>query len=159
MKITLKKYPYFVPMMIHMIVIFYFSAQPAVESAKISGGVLQVVLNFFVSPFPATSGDEQQILLAQMEHIIRKSAHFCEYALLAMLCFFAFKEFFVSAFSKILASLLVCLLYAASDEIHQLFVLGRSAQVRDVVIDFCGAVTGIGVIFLVKVLAIRKSGY
>ena len=35
-----------------------------------------------------------------------------------------------------------CLLYAASDEIHQIFS-NRGASVKDVMIDFAGAVTGI----------------
>jgi VanZ family protein len=33
-------------------------------------------------------------------------------------------------------------LYAASDEFHQLFVPGRSGEVKDVLIDSAGAVTG-----------------
>jgi VanZ family protein len=37
-----------------------------------------------------------------------------------------------------------CILYAISDEVHQLFVLGRGAQVVDVLIDSLGAFVGIG---------------
>ena len=50
-------------------------------------------------------------------------------------------------------SLLICLIYAFSDEIHQLFVLGRSGEFRDVLIDFCGSILGYFIInrfFLIK---------
>ena len=40
-------------------------------------------------------------------------------------------------------SLLVCVLYAISDELHQLFVSGRGAQVKDVLIDSAGATVGV----------------
>ena len=49
----------------------------------------------------------------------------------------------------------ICLLYAASDEIHQLFVPGRSGEVRDVMIDFSGAVLGIALSMLVFLLICR----
>jgi len=36
-----------------------------------------------------------------------------------------------------------CVLYAISDETHQIFVPGRSAQISDVLIDSVGAIVGI----------------
>ena len=49
----------------------------------------------------------------------------------------------------------ICLLYASSDEIHQLFVPGRSGEVRDVMIDFSGAALGIALSTLVFLLICR----
>ncbi len=40
-------------------------------------------------------------------------------------------------------ALLICFVYAISDEIHQTFVPGRGAQISDVVLDSLGAGTGI----------------
>lgn len=40
-------------------------------------------------------------------------------------------------------SILICMLYACSDEIHQLFVSGRSGKVLDVCIDTFGSLMGI----------------
>jgi VanZ family protein len=40
-------------------------------------------------------------------------------------------------------TLLICVLYAISDETYQIFVPGRSAQLSDVLIDSVGAVAGI----------------
>lgn len=42
-----------------------------------------------------------------------------------------------------LLALATCIVYAVSDEIHQLFVPGRGAQVKDVMIDSTGAFAGI----------------
>ncbi|MEH6908026.1 VanZ family protein [Neobacillus drentensis] len=37
----------------------------------------------------------------------------------------------------------ICLFFAMTDEFHQLFVLGRVAQVKDVLIDSAGAIVGL----------------
>lgn len=47
------------------------------------------------------------------------------------------------------------MIYAVTDEFHQLFVLGRGAQVKDVLIDLVGATTGITIASLIGM--IRKS--
>ena len=47
--------------------------------------------------------------------------------------------------------------YAASDEFHQLFVTGRSAQVRDVLIDSCGALCGLALTWAVGAAALHFS--
>lgn len=50
--------------------------------------------------------------------------------------------------SKILIiSILMCVIYACSDEIHQLFVFGRSGEIRDVLIDFIGSFIGILIVY------------
>ncbi len=41
-------------------------------------------------------------------------------------------------------SLMICILYAISDEVHQSFVPGRGPGVMDVLIDSAGAMVGIG---------------
>lgn len=50
--------------------------------------------------------------------------------------------------NRILISLILGVLYATSDEIHQLFSPGRSAQITDVYIDTLGILVGIFVILL-----------
>ena len=53
-------------------------------------------------------------------------------------------------------ALIVCVLYAISDEVHQMFVPGRGPGIKDVLIDSAGATVGIGVyMFVVKMLMIR----
>ena len=54
---------------------------------------------------------------------------------------------------KYLLAFLICVIYAISDEIHQLFVPGRAGQVRDVLIDSAGSLLGIIIVMaFVKIL-------
>ncbi|MBB1503242.1 VanZ family protein, partial [Candidatus Saccharibacteria bacterium] len=46
-------------------------------------------------------------------------------------------------------SILLSFLYACTDEIHQIFVPGRSAQFRDVLIDTLGASFGTLIAYLI----------
>jgi VanZ family protein len=85
--------------------------------------------------------------LDRLHHLIRKAAHFTEYAILALLVLRALRMSKPErSFAKALAvALLVATAYAASDEYHQSFVPGRTAAVGDVLIDSAGAVTALAV--------------
>ena len=75
------------------------------------------------------------------DFVLRKIAHVLEYAVLAALLARAWprrKYLFWEVFA-------VAALYAASDEIHQLFVVGRAGSARDVLIDSIGAFLGLRV--------------
>lgn len=55
-------------------------------------------------------------------------------------------------------SIIVCALYAVSDEFHQLFVSGRSGEIRDIIIDSCAATFGVFMLrFSVRILQISKK--
>jgi VanZ family protein len=60
---------------------------------------------------------------------------------------------------KISWMILICVLYAISDEIHQSFVPGRGPSIIDVFIDSTGAITGIilGKAYLLKKKRINRS--
>lgn len=60
-----------------------------------------------------------------------------------MLVLHALKTSKGTGYQTIGLALLICVLYAISDEIHQHFVPGRGAQVKDVLIDSAGASVGI----------------
>jgi VanZ family protein len=91
-------------------------------------------LIFFWSSIP----DLKSSLPTLYDHILRKGAHISEYAVLAWLVSWAWSR--VKHHWYILA---LCLTYAASDEIHQLFIRDRSGQLIDVVIDTVGILIGI----------------
>ena len=121
------------------IIIFYLSAQNGEESSSTSG--------FFTELIGAVFGH------AASEAIIRTLAHFCEFAGLGFLvCNFIFalkdklKPFF---------SILVSVLYAVSDEIHQYFVPERACQLSDLAIDCCGIVIGVAVFCVLKIIVIK----
>ncbi|MCR4674650.1 MAG: VanZ family protein [Lachnospiraceae bacterium] len=131
-----------------MIIIFSFSARTSVESTNDSMTIGMTIGKYFVSGFTEMSADEQYAIAEKMEFPIRKSAHGLEYAMLGFLLTGAFytctwkkKNFF---YPWILA-----VVYASSDEFHQLFVPGRSGQIRDVCIDAAGALVGVVIGILV----------
>ena len=74
------------------------------------------------------------------DFLLKKSAHFIEYFILACLLFRSLKLSFNFSLSKtLILGLLLAVLYAASDEYHQSFVAGREPALRDVLIDSVGA--------------------
>lgn len=139
-----------------MALIFLLSSQNAAVSSGTSGNIIRLIAGVFRPGFNELSAAEQAEIVASMQFIIRKSAHFCIYTVLGVLSFLTFVSYSRPIFAWRLAiSCAVCLLYAASDEIHQLFVPGRSGEVRDVMIDFSGAALGIAVSSLIFLLICR----
>lgn len=78
--------------------------------------------------------------------IVRKLAHFTEYFILGLLVY----NLIYSNQKKAYFAIIICVLYAISDEIHQLFVPGRSCQVLDVIIDSSGSLLGIILLYIYK---------
>ena len=86
--------------------------------------------------------------MQKINHYIRKLAHFTAYLILGVLVYNLLLCYFTNKKSLIL-SLIICLLYAISDEIHQMFVPGRAGQIRDVLIDFSGTTLGVISVWLI----------
>ena len=78
--------------------------------------------------------------------IIRKLAHFTEYFILGLFVY----NLIYGYNKKKYVALIICILYAMSDEIHQLFVPGRSCQMLDVCIDSIGSMLGIYLLSFIK---------
>ncbi len=73
--------------------------------------------------------------LGTWDLVLRKIAHFGEYAVLGLLL--------ARAVGRRPLALAAGVAYAASDELHQHFVAGRHAAVRDVLIDSAGVLAGV----------------
>ena len=127
-----------------MTLIFALSSQPAEESSQTSR--LAAKLLYSISPsFRQLPPQEQQTVIENTQMIVRKGAHFSAYAGLGVLLTLAYGK-------KPVPGWVTAVLYAGSDELHQRFVPGRSGELRDVLIDSSGALTGILVLFLVLFL-------
>lgn len=121
--------------------IFFFSSQEASESRKVSSGLIKT----FVRALDFNNKlNENQIdtISENLTFIVRKGAHFSIYAVLCIFLALLVKEYGIFGKWRFILSVLVCFLYACSDEFHQIFVSGRSGEIRDVIIDTCGAITG-----------------
>lgn len=121
-----------------MAMIFSLSSQPVNQSDRLSRGIAEIIINFIKAIMPAGEVD-----LNSFNHLLRKCAHFFSYFLLGALGANAFRKNGVKYRSGLMMSIVLCVLFAFSDEAHQLFVPGRGAQLRDVAIDSAGAVAGI----------------
>lgn len=132
-------------MFICMAVIFWLSSRTADESSQQSGALLQWLIDKFGDNFFT-------------DFVVRKLAHFLEFTglcLLFNLAFWQTKQKRMPIWSIVSTSA-----YAASDEIHQLFVDGRSCQISDWLLDTSGAVAGtIGflIIFVVISAMIKRK--
>lgn len=139
------KYLFGVAVIIWMCVIFWFSAQPAVKSTQMSLTFGRKICSIFVPGYSKLSEKKQYTMAENIEFPVRKSAHASEYALLAMLCcgLFMIENKNKKSSKYFVFSWMIAVLYACTDEYHQLFVPGRSGQLRDVMIDAVGAAVGV----------------
>jgi len=140
MKLNTKKVTSVLLVILWMSIIFYFSAQEASISAGQSGNIVRVI----EKSVKIISGKEisfERGMMLGVEKFVRKLAHFFLYTILGMLVLNCVTIFNVQ--KKKTFSMVVCLIYAISDEMHQLFVPGRSGQISDILLDFAGSIVGI----------------
>ncbi len=81
--------------------------------------------------------------------MVRKMAHFSEYAILGVLLFTMFGQYICKVKDYIFNVLFFGLLTPVLDEFIQLFIDGRGGEIRDVIIDFSGVLTGIILVIII----------
>jgi VanZ family protein len=119
-------------------------------SAGNTSGLLYSVISYAV---PSVSSSFVDVL----DEVLRKAGHFLGYGILALLVFFALRNTNRDRLRRlglrpwgsylhdlwrlewVVIGLLVTVVTAASDEIHQSFIPSRTGRWQDVVIDTCGA--------------------
>ena len=119
-----------------MIVIFLLSNQNGTESQSLSDGLIGKIL------CPIVNNCDADIYSL----IIRKTAHFMLYFILGIFSFINFK---ISK-ENIITALLICIIYAFTDEIHQMLIDNRSGELRDILIDSLGSLSSILLIYKLK---------
>ena len=128
--------PFWLVLMVAMIALIWGnSLVPGEGSSSISLAVMNAVhgvLRAFNLPYEWVTN-----------FLIRKTAHFTEYAVLGVLASQAFDPQRTVSRRGLIAAAVVCVLVPSIDETIQLFVSDRSGQVTDVLLDCCGAATGI----------------
>lgn len=116
--------------------IFYLSHQPAVDSGGLSGGIAEMILEV------VEKLSSNKFNFNMLDYIVRKNAHLFIYLVLSILVLNALKISKIKGYKSFLWGLTICVFYAATDEIHQLFIPGRSGEIRDVLIDSSGVIFG-----------------
>lgn len=134
--------------------IFYMSASNGDTSQGYSDGVAEVVAPYVVPGYDELPPAQQALTLDALSTPVRKFAHGFEYAVLGILACNLIWQLRRGHLAQATARLpwaprwgalawACCVAYAATDEFHQLFSDGRSAQVFDVGVDACGALVGV----------------
>ncbi len=126
-----------------MVVIFLYSAKSAAVSTQESTAVGTMVGRLFIPGFSGWNVQKQEAFAHFIDYPVRKTAHAAEYAVLGLL----FAGSYVDSRKKRIRSIGILWMlgtaYAVSDELHQLFVPGRSCQVTDMMLDSCGVMLGV----------------
>ena len=117
--------------------IFSFSAQPGSDSGALSGSIVESLLQMWHALFPAVSLEADTL-----HFIIRKGAHFTIYLILGLLVAHALSKSLQIDKKHVLVTIVICCLYAVSDEVHQAFVPNRGPSAWDVLLDTTGSAVG-----------------
>lgn len=133
--------------------IYCFSAQEGTLSSSTSGQIVEKVIEVVDEDYDTRPPAEQQSIFTFVERLVRKGAHFLEYAALGFFLRLLMHTYAWHPPARL--SLLIGTLYAATDELHQLFISQRTAQWQDVLLDGAGVLSGIGVAFLLICLQKR----
>lgn len=111
--------------------IWCHSMMPAPVSEGQSGRILEILRRFPMFRSWLT------------DYIVRKAAHFTEYAVEGVLVGWCSRQFHDKTYDHVSRILLTGFLTAFFDETIQLFVEGRSGKVSDIWIDICGFMCGL----------------
>ena len=153
-KISIRRKVYLILTVVWMAVIFSFSAKPGDESERQSLRAGKIVCSIFVPGYENMSEQEQIFMAESIDYPVRKAAHATEYAILAGFILGVVVTSLIN-WKHLLEVVFVAVVYASTDEFHQLFVPGRNGQFIDVVIDGVGALIGILIVFLVYKLVCK----
>lgn len=110
----------------------YFSGQSGEESHALSGRAARWLLDrlYFTNTVET---------LELIEYLLRRGAHFIIYTVMGWGLMRTFQDWV--AF-PLVATVMIGALFACTDEIHQIFSIGRSAKLTDVFLDTCGVTAG-----------------
>ncbi|MCI8412241.1 MAG: VanZ family protein [Clostridia bacterium] len=131
--------------------IFGFSSQNGEKSGELSSNITK----FILEKMNYDDIQNQEEIFKKTEIVIRKIAHFSIYTLVGLLLMSFVSTYKLKENIRIIISLCMGILYATSDEVHQLFIPGRSGQITDVIIDTMGVL--LGILVLLTLLEIYKK--
>lgn len=142
----------FVPALAMMYIIFSFSAQDGATSSNLSYKVTYRAVSAADRALDLELTDKQiSRCIRKIHYYVRKLAHFTEYFLLAVSVTFPLYVYGIRGIWLVITGGILCVGFAALDELHQYFVHGRGCSIRDVMIDSCGSLIGM--------LFVRLFGY
>lgn len=136
-----------IPALCIMALIFSFSAKEA-DSSENSSSTITIKVVRVIEIITGNGIPDDSRMFDTIHWLVRKTAHFLEYMALGASLVLPYSCVFYNKFNVAVLCEATSVFYAATDEFHQLFVLGRDGNIRDVCIDGIGALTGIIFIFI-----------
>ncbi|WP_026896056.1 VanZ family protein [Clostridiisalibacter paucivorans] len=134
-----------------MAIIFLLSSQVVEKSNDLSKGVTKIIVDTVEKVNPKANFN-----IRRFNHILRKNAHFFAYLILGILVINALNASGKCGYKSVALTLFICVLYAISDEVHQMFVPGRGPQIKDVFIDSAGTIVGILMYLIISPLVLKR---
>ena len=122
-----------------MLIIFTFSNANSTKSTNTSDKVIDIGINL-VDSIRIEKTENKELLIEKLTFIVRKIAHFLEYLILGILMYRVVSDY--TNKNVLILSILLCILYATTDEIHQIFINGRDGNIKDVLVDSIGIIIG-----------------
>ena len=118
----MKKIIWWIPVILMMGLIFWFSSKTAEESDRTSNPIAVAIVEIGESCFGTLSQEKHEIWLGRMNFVVRKTAHVTEYLILTLLFGLAFVKTFVgkSKLLILLVTLIAPLCHAAKAASHLL---------------------------------------
>jgi len=101
--------------------------------------VLWSFIIFSFSSFPTAKTSQ----IYWQDFVIKKLAHITEYAIFTVLLYRALINSNVNKKKAAILSIILAVLYGASDEFHQSFTPGREPRIRDVLFDAFGSILSV----------------
>lgn len=148
---------------IWMGVIFAFSNMYGTSSTDKSRGIIKETINTTVDTTNNAgitdihpSEETVNKTVKKLDYPLRKVMHVTEYAILCLLLINALYQSGVKGKKLFVISIIICILYACTDEYHQLF-RARTGEVKDVLIDTAGSLIGLGLYFIGSKLFKKKK--
>jgi len=141
-----------------MLAIYILSAQPAVTSNSTSKGIVEygVETTIKLTKAEITEPEKWQII-NDINSMGREYMHGVVFLVFGLLMKNAVTQSGGKGIRAIVISLVICIVYAISDEIHQIFVPGRALQLSDLAMDSIGSIIGITVMrFVEYILNFRR---
>jgi len=138
------------PTVLWICCIFYLSTE--VFSADHTSRILKRLLSFLL---PDISMREIFII----HFFVRKAAHIVEFCIMSLLLFHSFRNTQKQQryWSWVLYSLIIIVIVAATDELHQWFITSRTSSVIDIVIDVTGGILGQAICVIFYRLRTREN--
>lgn len=134
----MKKIIYFLLLILWLSIIFILSNQNGEISGNNSGNLIKETLEIIYNLFNL-SKDNLNNVFNIIHEPIRECAHAFEYFVLSFLTYKNLENFNIKK-NKCLITIILCFICSLLDEVHQIFIIGRTFQFIDIYIDLLGSI-------------------